>query len=110
MSIDHTHQPQARSWVASANGHPDFPIQNLPLCRYAGVSGATRVGAGIGDSVLDLTALSREGGLPAAAKAALAPVASGQLDALMAAGDEASQALRLALRSEERRVGKECRL
>ena len=29
--IDDTHDPERRSWVASANGHPDFPIQNLPL-------------------------------------------------------------------------------
>ena len=29
--IDQTHDPELRSWVASANGHPDFPIQNLPL-------------------------------------------------------------------------------
>ena len=29
-SID-THDPERRSWVASANGHPDFPIQNLPF-------------------------------------------------------------------------------
>ena len=29
--IDETHNPKLRSWVASANGHPDFPIQNLPL-------------------------------------------------------------------------------
>ena len=29
--LDDTHDPQRRSWVASANGHPDFPIQNLPL-------------------------------------------------------------------------------
>ena len=26
-----THDPDVTSWVASANGHPDFPIQNLPL-------------------------------------------------------------------------------
>ena len=29
--FDATHDPQRRSWVASADGHPDFPIQNLPL-------------------------------------------------------------------------------
>ena len=29
----HTHDPARRSWVASANGHADFPIQNLPLGR-----------------------------------------------------------------------------
>lgn len=29
--IDETHDPARTSWVASANGHPHFPIQNLPL-------------------------------------------------------------------------------
>ena len=29
--IDDTHAPGRRSWVASANGHADFPIQNLPF-------------------------------------------------------------------------------
>ncbi|HEX3928657.1 MAG TPA: fumarylacetoacetase [Gemmatimonadales bacterium] len=28
---DRTHDPVRRSWVASANGHRDFPIQNLPF-------------------------------------------------------------------------------
>src|ERR1700752_5095936 len=35
MELDATHDPKRRSWVASANGHPDFPIQNLPLCVFA---------------------------------------------------------------------------
>ena len=29
--IDETHDPARTSWVESANGHPEFPIQNLPL-------------------------------------------------------------------------------
>ena len=28
---DATHDPTRRSWVASANGHTEFPIQNLPF-------------------------------------------------------------------------------
>src|SRR5262249_40418506 len=31
VMIDETHSVARRSWVASANGHADFPIQNLPL-------------------------------------------------------------------------------
>jgi fumarylacetoacetase len=27
---DRSHDPSRTSWVASANGHPEFPIQNLP--------------------------------------------------------------------------------
>ncbi len=47
--LDRSHDPQRQSWVASANGHPDFPIQNLPF-------GATEEGAvvAIGDSALVL--------------------------------------------------------
>ncbi len=29
--IDETHDPSRTSWVAGADGHPDFPVQNLPL-------------------------------------------------------------------------------
>ena len=31
MRLDETHDPKRQSWVTSANGHPDFPIQNLPV-------------------------------------------------------------------------------
>ena len=33
--IDATHDAKRRSWVESANGHPDFPIQNLPFGIYS---------------------------------------------------------------------------
>lgn len=29
--INETHDYALRSWVASANGCPEFPLQNLPL-------------------------------------------------------------------------------
>jgi fumarylacetoacetase len=28
--LDRSHDPARTSWVESANGHPDFPVQNLP--------------------------------------------------------------------------------
>ena len=28
---DHTHAIDLTCWVEGANGHPDFPVQNLPL-------------------------------------------------------------------------------
>ena len=31
MDPDSTHDADLKSWVVSANGHPDFPIQNLPF-------------------------------------------------------------------------------
>jgi len=54
-----THDPQLRSWVASANqAGCDFPIQNLPFGRFrpAGSGEAFRIGVAIGDQVLDLKA------------------------------------------------------
>ncbi len=52
---DHTHDPALISWVESANGHPDFPVQNLPLGVFRVSDGAPRIGVAIGESVLDLT-------------------------------------------------------
>ena len=52
-----THDPELRSWVASANAAgTDFPIQNLPFGRFrpAGSTSALRIGVAIGDQVLDL--------------------------------------------------------
>jgi len=40
-----------KSWVESANGHPDFPLENLPWGRFR-FGGETHRGFAIGDSVL----------------------------------------------------------
>jgi len=53
--LDHTHDPALTSWVDSANGHPDFPIQNLPLGVFSADGAGRRIGAAIGDFILDLT-------------------------------------------------------
>ncbi len=53
---DPTHDPARRSWVDSANGHSDFPIQNLPLGIFAPSGGLLRAGVAIGDMILDLSA------------------------------------------------------
>ncbi|WP_347716546.1 fumarylacetoacetase [Sphingomonas sp.] len=54
--LDETHQPSRTSWVASANGHPDFPIQNLPFGVFSPPGGDPRIGVAIGDQVLDVRA------------------------------------------------------
>ncbi len=57
--LNATHDPQLRSWVASANqAGCDFPIQNLPYGRFrsTGSREAFRIGVAIGDQVLDLKA------------------------------------------------------
>ncbi|HEY0418067.1 MAG TPA: fumarylacetoacetase, partial [Acetobacteraceae bacterium] len=70
MPPDATHDPRLRSWVESANGHPDFPIQNLPLGVFRRPGERPRGGVAIGDMVLDLAAALEQGlftGLAAAA-------------------------------------------
>jgi len=61
---DATHDPELTSWVESANGHADFPIQNLPLGVFRPAGGNARAGIAIGDSILDLRAVSAAGLLP----------------------------------------------
>ena len=61
IAIDETHDPELQSWVSSANGHPDFPIQNLPLGVFSVGSKGARIGVAIGDSVLDLRAVAKAG-------------------------------------------------
>jgi fumarylacetoacetase len=56
--IDHTHEPSLTSWVASANGHAEFPIQNLPLGVFSPAGSRPRIGVAIGESVLDLAAIA----------------------------------------------------
>ncbi|HEY2018745.1 MAG TPA: fumarylacetoacetase [Bryobacteraceae bacterium] len=53
--IDPTHDPSLKSWVESAN-RPDseFPIQNLPFATFRSSHGRVRLGAAIGDQVLDV--------------------------------------------------------
>ena len=51
---DHTHHPDALSWVASAAFEAtDFPIQNLPfgVFRRRGSDEVPRVGVAIGDLI-----------------------------------------------------------
>jgi fumarylacetoacetase len=92
--IDHTHDPALRSWVASANGHEDFPIQNLPHGVFSPANAAPRGGIAIGDMILDVAALTQSGLLlGAAAEAAGAPT----LNALFAQPAEARRALRHAI-------------
>ena len=59
--LDETHDPARQSWVESANGHADFPIQNLPLGVFSVGNGEPRIGVAIGDMILDLKGLSGAG-------------------------------------------------
>jgi fumarylacetoacetase len=58
VRIDATHDPARTSWVESANRHPDFPVQNLPLCIFSSEGLERRAGIAIGDFLLDLPAIA----------------------------------------------------
>ena len=52
--LDRSHDPSRTSWVTSANGHRDFPIQNLPFGVIEGEGEDSEVVVAIGDMVLHL--------------------------------------------------------
>jgi fumarylacetoacetase len=92
--INDTHSPARRSWVASANGHADFPIQNLPFGVFTPSGGTARGGMAIGDEIFDLPA-ALELGLFDGVAAKAAQAASGPaLNPLFALGREVRVALR----------------
>src|SRR5271169_5812697 len=92
--IDETHDAKRESWVASARGHSEFPIQNLPFGAFSPPGGAPRGGVAIGDMIFDLHAgLEAElfsGEAEKAAEAATGPA----LNPLMALGPAPRVALR----------------
>jgi fumarylacetoacetase len=94
--IDHTHAPALRSWVASANEpETDFPIQNLPFGVFAPTGQvAGRVGIAIGDRILDVAAALDAGAFTGAARDAAGLCRGPTLNALFAAGRQATRALR----------------
>jgi len=100
LALDHTHDRNARSWLASANAAgTDFPIQNLPfgVFRRAGRNETFRGGVAIGDQIVDLAALSAANVLDGFAQEAARACAQPALNDFMAQGRDAWRALRHAL-------------
>jgi fumarylacetoacetase len=97
MVTDATHEPSRRSWVASAKGHPDFPIQNLPLGVFSPPGGTPRGGVAIGSMILDLSALLATGLLKDEARKAAEAAVGPTLNPLLALGAEPRRALRACL-------------
>ena len=95
--IDQTHDQTRRSWVASANGHVDFPIQNLPFGIFSPHGGRPRGGVAIGDEIFDLKEAVSLGLFSGIAREAAAAAAGDTLNPLMALGAAARQALRARL-------------
>ena len=98
--IDHTHNPDALSWVASASetGH-EFPIQNLPFGVFArrGSGDGPRVGVAIGGLILDVAACAEAGLITGAAQGPARACTEPSLNALMARGRADWTALRHAI-------------
>ena len=97
MLLNHTHDPLARAWLASANEPgTDFPIQNLPfgVFRRSHSAQAFRGGVAIGDQVVDLAAVAAAGLLDGLAHQAAQACAQPALNDFLAMGVPAWRALR----------------
>ncbi|HET6578772.1 MAG TPA: fumarylacetoacetase [Gemmatimonadales bacterium] len=95
--MDETHPPTRTSWVPSAQGHTDFPIQNLPFGVFRprdDEDEPARIGLAIGDQILDLVACHDEGWFTGAAERASGACAAATLNPLLALGRESWVALR----------------
>ncbi len=92
--IDATHDAARRSWVASANGHSEFPIQNLPLGVFSPQGGAARGGVAIGDAVFDLAAALEAALFSGSAREAAEAAAGAVLNPLLEVGAGPRAALR----------------
>jgi fumarylacetoacetase len=97
IELDQTHDPERQSFVASANGHADFPVQNLPLGIFSPAGGAPRAGVAIGDSILDLSAALQAGLFDGEARRAAGAASGPALNELLALGAGPRRALRARL-------------
>ena len=90
-----------QSWVESANDPAvGFPLQSLPLCSFVppeNADGASHLGVGIGEFVLDLHALSRRGYFSQMGTDVEAALLAPHLNALARCGNAAWATPRLAL-------------
>jgi fumarylacetoacetase len=94
IQIDQTHRPELKSWVTSANDHPDFPIQNLPFGVFSPRNGGPRGGVAIGDKILDLSAALAASLFDGEARLAAEAASRPTLNAFLALGAGARRALR----------------
>ena len=94
MDLDHTHDPSATSWVAGADKHSDFPVQNLPLGIFSHEGGTRTVGVAIGDYVLDASYLADDTSLSLEIHTALQ---ADTLNALFGLSSEARRIVRHAV-------------
>lgn len=88
-----------RSWVESANGHPDFPLENLPLGVFSHADQSPQGGVAVGDCIFVLRS-AVDAGLFLGEAALAAQAASGvSLNDFFALGPGPRRALRQALQA-----------
>src|SRR5579871_3758606 len=108
-NVSHPNDPALRSFIP-VEATSDFPIQNLPYGMFSTAAlPGPRIGVAIGDYVLDLWELEQDSRLDVGP---LGVFSASSLNPFMALGPKVWAATRARiseLRSEERRVGKECR-
>ena len=98
MTLDTTHDAARRSWVTSANGHPHFPIQNLPIGVFTPpAGGGPRGGVAIGDEILDIGGALRLGAFDADGAKGATLASQPVLNEFFAAGAYARKGLRAQL-------------
>ncbi|HEX2939705.1 MAG TPA: fumarylacetoacetate hydrolase family protein, partial [Rhodopila sp.] len=103
--LDATHDPALRCWVPGADGHPAFPIQNLPFGIFTPPDGGDpRGGVAIGERILDLGRALKAGLFSGAAQQAAEAASAETLNHLMGLGAGPRRALRARL-SELLRAG-----
>ena len=82
------------SWIDSANGHPDFPLQNLPLGIFSPQGEAPRGGVAIGDQIFDLKSALELGLFSGPAETAAQAASGSTLNAFFALDKAVRQAFR----------------
>lgn len=97
IHLDETHAAHLQSFVASANGHADFPIQNLPFGVFSTTGTAPRGGVAIGDMILDLSQAVAAGLFEGMARDAAEAASAATLNAFLALPAAHRKALRLRL-------------
>ena len=90
---DATHDPARTSWVASANGHSEFPIQNLPFGVFSTHGGRPRGGVAIGDAIFDIAAALEAGLFSGTTRDAAEAAAGRALNPLLALPAERAQSV-----------------
>ncbi len=93
--LDRSHDPRRRSWVASAEGHAEFPIQNLPHGVVSRDGEPPRGAVAVGDELLDMAAAVEAGLFAGETEAAAHAAAAPALNGWMALAPADRRALRL---------------